>query len=101
MYLQWFSPSLSPLGALSFDLHKQLAQDYNGHQKWGYTQSTSSSLEETVGKRGQDWLTEGVSRAKAANASLQVNDNGPAWLTGRGKLDVLSNGDTTAQMYVA
>jgi glycine/D-amino acid oxidase-like deaminating enzyme len=96
----WFPPSLSSLGALSFDLHKELAEANNGQEKWGYSSSTSSSLEETIGERGEDWLSEGVSRVRAANTSGSVNGDGPAWLAHHGKLDIISTGDTTAQVYV-
>lgn len=57
----WFSPSLSSLGALSFDLHKKLAEEDDGAENWGYSKSTGTSLEESVGDEGQDWLTEGAS----------------------------------------
>lgn len=101
----WFSPTLSALGALSFDLHKQLAYANNGQEKWGYSRSTAFSLEETIGERGEDWLSEGVSRVRAANMSRPVNGDGdgdrPAWLTDHGKLEVISTGETTAQVYVS
>ena len=96
----WFPSSLSPLGALSFDLHKRLAETNNGEETWGYSTSTGSSLEETIGERGEDWLSEGASRVRAANVSRVVNGNGPAWLTDHGKLNVVSTGETTAQAYV-
>ena len=99
----WFSPTLSALGALSFDLHKQLADTNNGQEKWGYSRSTAYSLEETIGEREEDWLSEGVSRVRAANTSGPVSGNGdrPAWLTDHGKLEVISTGETTAQVYVS
>ena len=96
----WFSRPLSSLGTLSFDLHKQLADVNNGQEKWGYSRSTGSSLEETVGEGGEDWLSEGVSRVRAAKTSGPVDGDSPAWLTTCGKLDVISTGDTTAQVYV-
>ena len=96
----WFSPSLSALGALSFDLHKELAEANNGAKKWGYSRSTAYSLEETVGETGEDWLSDGTSRVRAANKSALGNGHGPPWLTDNGKLEVISTGDTTAQVYV-
>ena len=96
----WFPPSLSSLGALSFDLHRQLAETNNGHEKWGFSPSTASSLEENVGEGGEDWLSNGVSRVRAAITSRPVNGDGPAWLMDRGKLDIVSKGETTAQAYV-
>ena len=98
----WFTDSLSSLGRLSFDLHKQLAQVNNGQEKWGYSQSTGTSLEEAVGKRGEDWLGESVNRVRAANQSRKCDQDKPVWLGGRtGNLDVISNDETTAQMYVS
>ena len=97
----WFSPPLASLGALSFDLHKLLAEENNGPEKWGYSKSTSTSFEETIGKRGEDWLAEGASRSQAANSSggvITAENDRPVWLRGRGNLDVISRGDTTAQI---
>lgn len=97
----WFSASLASLGALSFDLHRRLAEENNGAEKWAYSNSTSTSLEETIGKGGEDWLSEGASRSQAAkgsNATGIANNDRPVWLRGKGKLDVISRGDTTAQI---
>lgn len=93
----WFTPSLSALGELSFDLHKQLAEENNGHVKWGYSRSTGTSLAETVGKNGADWLMEGVSRSTAAARTSKSSGNRPAWMTPGDDLDVMSDGSTTAQ----
>ena len=93
----WFSPSLSELGELSFDLHKQLAEENNGHHRWGYSRSTGTSLAETVGKNGADWLMEGVSRSTATAKTTHGNGNRPAWLVPGSGLDVMSDGSTTAQ----
>ena len=93
----WFSPPLSKLGELSFDLHKQVAEENNGHVRWGYSQSTGTSLAETVGKSGADWLMEGVSRSTTTARTINCNGNRPAWLTPGSELDVLSDGTTTAQ----
>ena len=96
----WFSPYLSGLGELSFDLHKQLAEEHNGHVRWGYSQSTGTSLAETVGKNGADWLMEGVSRSTAAARSPNSSGNRPAWLSPGPDLDLMSDGSTTAQWYI-
>ena len=93
----WFSPSLSALGELSFDLHKQLAEEHNGHVIWGYSQTTGTSLAEIVGKNGADWLMEGVSRSTAAANSLKSSGNRPPWMKSGDDLDVMSDGSTTAQ----
>ncbi|MCJ1254874.1 hypothetical protein MMC24_002690 [Lignoscripta atroalba] len=96
----WFSPPVATLGALSFDLHKQLAEENNGWEKWGYSRSTGTSLENRGGKRGVDWLLEGSSRAEAAGEHEFVDGVGPAWLTRRvgGKIEVISEDDSTAQV---
>ena len=96
----WFPPSLSELGELSFDLHKQLAEEHNGHVRWGYSRSTGTSLAETVGTNGADWLMEGVSRSTAAVWSFDSIGNRPAWLSPGHHLDVMSDGSTTAQWLV-
>lgn len=86
----WFSPELAPLGALSFDLHRQLAKDYNGSKIWGYMDGTALNLqmEGPDGKktgRGDDWINRGASRAEAAamgdGPSSDGRDPSPAWLT--------------------
>lgn len=97
----WFSPPLARLGALSFDLHKELAGQNGGYQGWGYTESTSTSLAETIGNHGgADWLREGASRAVAAKNTSPASGHAPSWLKHKGELDLMSDGSTTAQVYV-
>lgn len=95
----WFTPSLARLGALSFDLHKQLAEENNGYEEWGYSRSSGTSLEESVGAaNGADWLREGASRSAAAARSNNAARRGPTWLQRHSELDVMSDGSTTAQV---
>lgn len=101
----WFSRPLSKLGALSFDLHKQLADEHGGFERWGYCPSTATSLEETVGEGDDDWLGEGLSRVRVAakeqeNRDGEDNSDAPPWLKLKdpSKLDIISRGDTTAQI---
>ncbi|KAI9820307.1 MAG: hypothetical protein M1827_005929 [Pycnora praestabilis] len=99
----WFSPSVASLGALSFDLHKQLAKDHNGKERWGYSPSTGTSLVHeggVQGKRGDEWLREGTSRADAAAEHEFGYGEGPAWLTRRrgGKVEIISEEETAAQL---
>ncbi|KAL2038743.1 hypothetical protein N7G274_008501 [Stereocaulon virgatum] len=95
----WFSPPLAKLGQLSFDLHKQLAEEHGGHENWGYTPSLGTSLEESVGAgNGADWLREGASRSTAAARSGSGECDGPAWLKRRSDVDIMSDGSTTAQI---
>ncbi|KAF2262647.1 FAD dependent oxidoreductase [Lojkania enalia] len=100
----WFAPSVASLGALSFRLHKELADKNNGSKIWGYSQSTGISLsqnsEDAVVGSGEDWLRDGTSRAQAAGAKPSVGANGPVWLkmTDGGSMEVISQEGTTAQI---
>ncbi|KAI9870383.1 MAG: hypothetical protein M1830_004315, partial [Pleopsidium flavum] len=100
----WFGPFVSSLGALSFDLHKQLADEHGGRDKWGWSPSTGTSLvdSEKAGNaaRGDDWLREGSSRAEVAGDHDFTGGEGPAWLTKHkgGSVEVISQGDSTAQV---
>jgi hypothetical protein len=90
---------------LSFKLHKELAEEHNGREVWGYSQSTGMSynqdMEEAVGGSGEDWLNNGTSRAQAANAQAKAGAQGPVWLKKMegGSLEVISQENSTAQMY--
>ncbi|CCL98579.1 uncharacterized protein FIBRA_00580 [Fibroporia radiculosa] len=41
----WFNPALAPLGALSFRLHRELAQAHTGRALWGWSETVSYSLD--------------------------------------------------------
>lgn len=41
----WFAPAVAPLGAFSFDLHRELAQEHGGHARWGWSESVSYALD--------------------------------------------------------
>ena len=99
----WFSPTVASLGALSFDLHKQLALQHDGSTKWGHSKSTAASLQTPTGKRGDEWLREDVSRAEAAAEHDLVRGRVPNWLKRRIRDDVeiMSDGDNTAQVFVS
>ncbi|KAL8867105.1 MAG: hypothetical protein Q9174_005876, partial [Haloplaca sp. 1 TL-2023] len=67
----WFSKASASLGKLSFDLHRKLAEENNGYERWGYSPSTATSLADIVDNGGeeddgQDWVAQGLSRAIAA-----------------------------------
>jgi glycine/D-amino acid oxidase-like deaminating enzyme len=103
----WFSASVAPLGELSFNLHRQLAQEYHGQKRWGYAPSTALSLAIDEGKglvRGGDWLMEGTSRANVSAAAgeggMPREDGVPGWLTGqkRGTLETIGSTDGCAQV---
>jgi glycine/D-amino acid oxidase-like deaminating enzyme len=105
----WFSPSATALGALSFDEHKRLADEHGGHKKWGYLHTTTWSYtaanakgKDENTKRGDYWLRQGTSRANAAvqRPSGSVNEQTPMWLS-RAEGDdaeVISEQDSTAQV---
>lgn len=111
----WFSPASASLAELSFRLHKELADEFDGRQKWSYAKSTelSMSIDDTgmSGKkqRGDDWLLEGTSRKEVASGGaterrghgvLRRDDGSPAWITPQegGTLEVISSPDGCAQV---
>ncbi|PSN67170.1 FAD dependent oxidoreductase-like protein superfamily [Corynespora cassiicola Philippines] len=99
----WYAPSVAPLGALSFKLHKELAEQNNGRKAWGYSRSTGISLsqdsEAAVGGSGEDWLHDGTSRAEAANHRKPIATTEPVWLkkVEESSLEVISQ-EGTAQI---
>lgn len=111
----WFAPALSSLGALSFDLHRQLADEHDGGREWGYRPSVALSIADwhapKGAERGEDWLMEGSTRAAVAGGE-STGEMGktkgkdlPAWLAvGREEVEAdvqpISDGSTTAQVYV-
>ena len=101
----WFSPSVAPLGALSFALHEQLAETNDGMDKWGYMKGTAFSLDTTTSTSAtgsDDWLREGTSRAESSGhsrTSMLDASKPPVWLTRRkGMLEKISGLDTAAQV---
>lgn len=106
----WFPPATVSLGALSFDLHRRLAEEHDGSRLWGYSPSTTFSLPEArapEGKKGEDWLLEGVSRSTSAVVDVEHTTAAapslPLWLTAGRDVAlppayVLSSGATTAQV---
>lgn len=103
----WFSPPVKELGELSFRLHRELAERYDGRRNWGYSESMALSLTEaTEGegneskkRRGEDWLFDGQSRRVLAEELpwSKCKNEWPEWLnTSDG--NVLSTPHTTAQV---
>lgn len=97
---------MASLGALSFSLHKSLAEKHCGRRTWGYSSSTGLSLsqdsESAISGSGEDWLENGTSRAQLANHNRPWEEdmNGPEWLrrTKDGIMEVISIDGTTAQI---
>ncbi|KAK0668610.1 FAD dependent oxidoreductase-domain-containing protein [Cercophora samala] len=102
----WFSPALTPLGALSFNEHARLAAENNGGENWGYTPSTCISYIQyhdgsKQQKRGDDWLRSGTSRVNAAPVEAEQDEGRrPVWLKKKegDKVEVISEEGTTAQV---
>ncbi|KAF2456892.1 FAD dependent oxidoreductase [Lineolata rhizophorae] len=100
----WFAPSVAPLGALSFRLHKRLADEHGGRDRWGYCRSTGTSLsqgsEDAVGGSGEDWLLNGTSRAQAAGETKPDESDVPSWLrlAEGASLEVISRDHSVAQL---
>lgn len=100
----WFGPEVLPLGELSFKLHKELADKYDGRSKWGYSPSNGVSYIEPEGRLAKeaahDWLMQGSSRAGAAGQHEFREGDGPAWLARRhgDSVEILSQDGTTAQV---
>lgn len=111
----WFSPTSASLGELSFRLHRELADEFDGRRKWSYAKSTALSMsidERGVGgkkQRGEDWLLEGTSRQEVATGGasdrkgkcdLLRDDGSPAWITPQegGTLEVISSDNGCAQV---
>jgi glycine/D-amino acid oxidase-like deaminating enzyme len=101
----WFAPALAPLGKLSYELHKQLAAEYDGGRRWGYMPGTALSLDvntsdEGKGGTGYDWLRDGSSRALAASGTASGELETPEWLTRQKgeRVEVISDEDTVGQV---
>ncbi|KAJ5910458.1 hypothetical protein N7504_005101 [Penicillium tannophilum] len=101
----WFDPALASLGALSFDLHHQLAAEHGGDKKWGFMRGTAFNLDTVSnqtcgGARGDDWVHEDTSRAETAAAIRPIPAEWPAWLTKQqgGILERISEDETVAQV---
>lgn len=102
----WFGPASAPLGLLSFKLHKQLADEYDGAQRWGYARSTGASFAESEDavddedEKEGEWLESGRSRAEVAGTHEFCEGEGPAWLmrTKGDTYDAISAAGTVAQV---
>jgi hypothetical protein len=99
-----FGAATASLGALSFQLHKELAEQHNGRETWGYSLSTGTSLLEGSQfsrAKDDDWLANGGSRDQVAATHEYAGDKlGPAWLTRRqgDRIEVLSEDGGVAQV---
>ncbi|RFU79786.1 fad dependent oxidoreductase superfamily [Trichoderma arundinaceum] len=99
----WFRPELTPLAELSFEEHRRLAEEENGREKWGYAKSVTVSYEPNGsllgGKRGEDWLLEGTSRAGLVDVRRGHKEGEvPSWLrrVDGDSVSVIDDGSGTA-----
>lgn len=102
-----FAPTVASLGALSYSLHRSLAAEHNGRERWGYcsssalslTQDTGDEAESAIGGNGPDWLLDGSSRATAAGSQETGAGDRPEWLKPEaGTLDGISDVGKVAQV---
>jgi len=106
----WFSPSAAELGALSFDLHKKLAEQFDGRKEWGWSQSTVINLDVSGSPKkgskkglgeGWDWIKSGESRATVAESTEEDGEEPgeyPPWLNNFAGAQPLANRKSTAQL---
>ena len=105
----WFSSSVAELGAFSFDLHKNLADQFDGRKNWGWSRSTVINLDVGGRKKGNkkglggewDWLQGGDSRG--AGAEFAEDKDGwlteyPPWLNQFPDAQPLADRASTAQL---
>lgn len=99
----WFVPALAPLGAMSFDMHEELAARKDGRERWGYMKGTALRLHPPSGDvksaaPSRDWLRSGTTRADGAFGDSEPRvSNAPNWLTTQeGEMvEKISEEDTT------
>ena len=104
----WFQPSVTSVGKLSFEEHRKLAEKEGGREKWGYSESVTLSLESwrqrPAGKTTEDWLLEDASRAEPVRGSEDEGESGemPRWLrrVDGDIINVLDDGSGTAIVHV-
>ena len=107
----WFSPSAAELGAFSFDLHEQLAERFDGRNKWGWSQTAVINLDVTGSPKkgsknrlgeGWDWIQSGESRVTAAEPTKDSGDDEsgecPPWLNNFAGAQPLGDRKSTAQL---
>jgi len=107
----WFSSSAAELGAFSFDLHKQLAEQFDGRKNWGWSQSTVIDLDITGNRKkdggkglgeGWDWIMSGESRVASAGSAEDEYEElteCPPWLNEFPGARPLTDHKFTAQMW--
>jgi glycine/D-amino acid oxidase-like deaminating enzyme len=100
----WFSSAAAPLGALSFDEHRRLAESECGAARWAYARSTSVSFSpgavpgKMAGKVGIPRRDTSQS-AEASSAEREMLP-APSWLWRRDgdAVELISDEGTVAQV---
>jgi len=108
----WFSSSTAELGAFSFDLHKELAEQFDGRKRWGWSQSAVINLDITGspkkgGKKelGEEWswIQSGDSLVTTVTSTEDKDEESgdcPPWLNNFANAQPLADRRSTAQLWV-
>ncbi|KIP12797.1 hypothetical protein PHLGIDRAFT_113391 [Phlebiopsis gigantea 11061_1 CR5-6] len=92
----WFAPPVAPLGEFSFELHRRLAKEHGGRERWGWSESVSYSLDReesespSEGEDGEDEEEDEDDGDEAAGASERKK--------ARNDLDWLMSGSSRATL---
>lgn len=92
--VDWHGPSTSSLAALSYRTHAELANKYNGKDRWGYRQLDTLSVSADLSSSGQP---KDVRTTRRPVKSAHLFN----WLSADALRDssVLGNRDSTAQVH--
>ena len=92
----WFSPSVAELGAFSFDLHKNLADQFDGRKGWGWSKSTVINLNFTKNRKkgSEKGYREGWGRIQNGGP-----EEYPPWLNNFDSAQPLADRESTAQLW--
>lgn len=89
----WFRDNAASLGELSFQEHKNLAEQHSGRENWGYSKSVTISYEKprSQGAESTNAGGAGLGRAELTRdrARESRDDHVPRWLR-RSEGDILS-----------
>ena len=101
----WFAPAIAPLGALSFELHRALADKHGGRGRWGYSESISYFLDHAYQSDGlspptsdasTSPLTSTASVASSVSSSAIASQSTTSASHGNNLPDPLASADAAA-----
>jgi len=94
--LDWHGPGTASLARLSFQLHKELAQEFDGEESWGYGKIQSFSLSKTAKAVPHDTIIHKF----RPNKTLEHAPDDTEWLQDSAveSLERISDKETTAQI---